>query len=500
MGCSQSTAATSTRTGSVGGSVAKQQKKKHEIGSNLIVSKQKNFREDYNVVKRVGEGSISNIYKIQSKSGAEKGKIYALKEIDTSLVKPEFMAEMKNEIALMRSITHPNILKIYEVYDDKKTGHMGIVMELCSGGDLNKRSPYTEKEAKTMVAKLLEAVNYLHKNGVIHRDIKYENLMFENTSKQAEIKVIDFGLSAKYQKGGQHLTDKVGTVYTMSPQCLRGDYDSQADLWSIGVVTYQLLSGDKPFWGDSPKAIAHEVVKGEYNFDAPVWKQISPQAKDFVSKLIVVDPKVRYTAQQALGHPWVASVTKGSALKASTVTKVYKSLDSYRENPELKKLALQAIAHKTTTEETRKLRDTFHNIDKDHDGTITMNELKQALRTNYSEKDIDELFKNVDVDESGVIDYTEFLAATLEEHGSVEEDRIREAFQVFDSSNTGYITKDDLRKILGKRASPQYVESLISEADTNRDGKISFAEFKAVFKSKTEDEVAEIRAKATLAA
>lgn len=323
--------------------------------------------------------------------------------------------------------------------------------------------------------------------------------MWENKGKSAEIKVIDFGLSTKFSKG-ENLVDKVGTVYTMSPQALRGDYDSQADLWSIGVVTFQLISGDKPFWGGSPKEIAREVVKGEYSFGAPVWKQVSSEAKDFIKKLIVIDPKIRYTAQQALGHPWVALVTRASALRASTVTRVYKSLDSYRDNPELKKLALQAIAHKATTEEVQKLREVFHNIDKDHDGTITMQELNQALRKNYGENDVNELFKNVDVDESGSIDYTEFLAATLEAHGSMEEERIREAFQIFDRSNSGYITKADLRKILGKDADPCYVEGLINEVDANKDGKISFSEFKAVFDTKTKARVAEIRYGCELAA
>ena len=385
---------------------------------------------------------------------------------------------------------------------------------------------YTEQQAKTMVAKLLEATNYLHKHGIVHRDIKvrvtnvrvrlmpchsihdhkityyerhqFENLMFESNSKQAEIKMIDFGLSV-YSKGGK-MTDKVGSVYTMSPQALRGDYDSQTDLWSIGVVTYQLLSGDKPFWGSSPKEIAREVAKGDYSFDAPAWKSVSPRAKDFIKKLLVTDPKARLTAQQALAHPWVATITRGSDLRASVVTRVYKSLDSYRENPELKKLALQAIAHKTTTEEVKKLRDIFHAIDVDHDGSITILELKRALRKNYSEKDIDELFKNVDVDESGLIDYTEFLAATLEAHGNIEEERIREAFQVFDTDNSGYITKDELHQILGKKADPRYVEALIEEADTNKDGKISFDEFKAVFGRKTDEHVTEIREAVVLAA
>jgi serine/threonine protein kinase len=126
------------------------------------VFKKKDFREDYLVVKRVGEGSISNIYIVRSKNtqnstSKDEVRDYALKEIDTALLDEHCLDEMKNEIALMRNITHPNILKIYEVYEQK---HISIVMELCSGGDLNKRVPYSGMQAKLIVTKLVEATNY----------------------------------------------------------------------------------------------------------------------------------------------------------------------------------------------------------------------------------------------------------------------------------------------------------------------------------------------------
>lgn len=485
MGCTQSCSVLN------GGA----QQKKHNLSSNLIVTSHKDFRQDYEIVSTIGKGSISNIYKIRAKNTCQdvrKDQLYAFKEIDASLVNPVYLNEMRNEIDLMRNMTHPNILKIFQVYNDKKSGHIGIVIELCSGGNLNKRAPYTEEQARVIVAKLLEAVNYLHKRGIVHRDIKFENIMFENKSESAEINLIDFGLSTKFLKG-QHLDSKVGTVYTMSPEQLRGDYGSEADLWAIGVVAYQLLSGDKPFWGKTRKETAHQVVKGQYSFASPKWKHISPQAKDFITKLLVKDPKARYTAPQALIHPWVAKVTKTGDLSKSERFRVYESLDSYRENPELKKLALQQIAHKATSEEVIKLRDIFHSIDISHEGTITLKELRRALSKKYSENDINELFKNVDVNKSGSIDYTEFLAATLEAHISIEEDRIREAFQVFDRSNTGYISRDDLRQILGKNTDPSYVESLINGADRNNDNQISWSEFKILFEAKNTEKVAEIR-------
>jgi serine/threonine protein kinase len=164
---------------------------KTSIGENLVVFKTKDFRDDYTVVKRVGVGSISNIYIVRPKNtekSTSKEKViwHALKAIDKAFLDEHYMDEMKNEIALMRNITHPNILKIYEVYEQK---NISIVMELCTGGDLNQRVPYSEMQAKSIVTKLVEAANYLHLNNIIHRDLKFENIMYESTKEDAEIKV-----------------------------------------------------------------------------------------------------------------------------------------------------------------------------------------------------------------------------------------------------------------------------------------------------------------------
>jgi calcium-dependent protein kinase len=168
-----------------------QNQKKTSIGENLVVFKKKYFHHDYVVVKRVGQGSISNIYIVRPKNtekSTSKEKViwHALKAIDKAFLDEHYMDEMKNEIALMRNITHPNILKIYEVYEQK---NISIVMELCTGGDLNQRVPYSEMQAKLIVTRLVEATNYLHLNNIIHRDLKFENIMFESTKKDAEIKV-----------------------------------------------------------------------------------------------------------------------------------------------------------------------------------------------------------------------------------------------------------------------------------------------------------------------
>ena len=122
-------------------------------------------------------------------------------------------------------------------------------MELCTGGDLYSRDPYTERDAAKIIGKVLSAVEYMHNNNIIHRDLKYENILFESNSPDAEVKIIDFGLSKRYDPHNKNLCDGVGTIYTMAPQVLEGIYDEKADLWSCGVITYMLLSSSLPFHG-----------------------------------------------------------------------------------------------------------------------------------------------------------------------------------------------------------------------------------------------------------
>lgn len=136
----------------------------------------------------------------------------------------------------MKKLDHPHIVRPIETYEYEC--NLYIVMELCSGGDLYSRDPYTEDQAARIVNAIVNAVGFMHEHCIIHRDIKYENVMFVNNSPKAEVKLIDFGLSKKYFPH-QTIKEGVGTIYTMSPQVLEGDYNESADMWAIGVLAYR---------------------------------------------------------------------------------------------------------------------------------------------------------------------------------------------------------------------------------------------------------------------
>lgn len=273
------------------------------------------------------------------------GRRVAIKTIDKSLVRRK--DRIKREVSLLSKVHHPNIIKMYTNYEDDKEVH--IVTDLCGGGELFDRivdkatrgkerrekasdasnggnngsndscstnnylpACYDEIEAAKIVRSLLSALSYLHSRGIVHRDVKPENILFvhpeEEGSSNDEVKLVDFGLSAKHLPSEKPMTNAVGTSYYMAPEVLGGEYDRACDLWSLGVVAYMMLSGRPPFNGPDDEVIFKKVKRGRASMDDPVlWGGVSDVAKDFLRRLLDVDPGRRWTADMALCHPWMVA-------------------------------------------------------------------------------------------------------------------------------------------------------------------------------------------------
>lgn len=166
--------------------------------------------------------SVTSLVSIGSTTSSRTQTIqYAMKSIHLNRVTDNsFLTELRNEIEILKKLDHPHIVRAMETFEHRN--QIFIVMELCSGGDLYSRDPYTEEQAARIVSSILSAIAYMHSRNILHRDLKYENVLFVNESPQAEIKLIDFGLSKIYGDNTE-LTEGVGTIYTMAPEVLRGD-------------------------------------------------------------------------------------------------------------------------------------------------------------------------------------------------------------------------------------------------------------------------------------
>lgn len=322
----------------------------------------------------------------------------------------------------------------------------------------------------------------MHQQGVCHRDLKYENIMFLSARPDADVKIIDFGLSKKYgATGSERMHDPVGTVYSMSPEVLLGTYTNKVDIWSCGVITFMLLSSTMPFYGRNQKSVMRRVLKGKYEFRAPKWKSVSKLAQDFVSLLMIYQADGRPSAEEAVQNPWLQKQKKLSSFSSvksvETMNAVQASIQRFSNYSTLKKLALMVVAHKSTSEEIGFLRQMAKKYDINKGG-VDLNGFKAALLDyEYTDEELMCIFKGVDIDNSGCINYYEFLAATIEAHGYINEERLAEAFDRLDSDDSGHITVCDLRELLGSEVPKEYLDSIIDQADIVNDKRISYEEF-----------------------
>jgi serine/threonine protein kinase len=243
------------------------------------------------------------------------GKKYAVKSIrkDNLHVRPH---RLLREVTLLEEMLHTSIICLIEIIEDKD--YMHIVTELCNGGmlfdrivkessDTNNDNPcFAEDKAARVIHQILIALQYMHERGIVHRDIKPKNVLFETADEDLTMKIINFGLSRSHDdRVDLPMSSIVGTPHYIAPEVLLGKYDKACNLWSVGIVAYILLCGYPPFNGVTDHQTQESVLLGWYKFHAMAWDVISIQAIDFVRGLLQIDPRQRMTTQQALMHPWI---------------------------------------------------------------------------------------------------------------------------------------------------------------------------------------------------
>ena len=437
------------------------------------------FLDNYDVLKQLGKGGYGKVYEVMNKKTKE---IRACKHLSKLSIKN--LEKFQREIEILRKADHPNIIKLYEIFESKRSYY--LIMEECKGGEIfdriiehiQNKDMYSEKNASIILRQMMSAVEYCHNNGIAHRDLKPENLLYLNKGPEENnpIKVIDFGLSQVISPQ-RKLKTKVGTAYYVSPEILQGSYSEKCDIWSAGVILYILLSGDPPFNGQSDFTIYKKIAEMKFDFPENKWAKISDEAKDLIKHMIAPESE-RYTARQVMDHPWM-KVT-GENLTNINFDPSF-LVDYARSNP-FKKMTLLFIASRLDENEINSLKKTFEAFNIQKDGQISYEELKKGLRElncqRITDEELCELFKSIDVDKNGKIDYTEFLAATLQKKMYLKEERLYEAFCNFDLDGCGKITKEELMSVLKSDASQEgEIENIIKSIDKNGEGSINYKEF-----------------------
>lgn len=261
------------------------------------------IEDTYELGKEIGRGGFSVVVEGTDKESGEK---FAIKCIKKTMVEGDDIKLLRREIKIMKKVSHPNILKLFEVFEDEE--EFFLVMELVQGKELFdkivEKGQYSERDASNIVKQIVSAVDYLHSNGIAHRDLKPENLLSAGEEEEEIIKIADFGFSKNF--GEEKLMTSCGSPGYVAPEVLTCEsYDKAVDMWSVGVIIYILLCGYPPFYADNAPALFKKIMDVKYDFEDPSWEDVSDEAKELIRHLLVKDPKERYTARQCLEDTWV---------------------------------------------------------------------------------------------------------------------------------------------------------------------------------------------------
>ncbi|CAO3615607.1 unnamed protein product [Cunninghamella blakesleeana] len=242
-------------------------------------------------------------------SDCSSGKSYALKIILKKVIAgKEHM--LTSELEILKQVHHPHLISLHDLYETKDAVY--IVTDLASGGELFQqlldKGSYTERDACHLIAQILEGLAYLHDHDIVHRDIKPENLLFATKEPDSKLMITDFGLSKILKHHDDILMTACGTPGYVAPEVLlQKGHGKPVDIWSVGVITFVLLSGYTPFYGEDQAELFENIMSGKYEFDEEYWGEISDTAKNFVDRLLTFDPEKRITAKEALQHPWITN-------------------------------------------------------------------------------------------------------------------------------------------------------------------------------------------------
>ncbi|KAK3257063.1 calcium-dependent protein kinase [Cymbomonas tetramitiformis] len=457
----------------------------HEIP--IVVPEIRLVTDVYSFGKELGRGAFGITKHVKHK---ETGEQFACKVINRKSMTINELKDIESEIAVMHHLQGvPNIIGFRERFDDKDRTY--LVMEFAQGGDLFDKivnlGYFSESMTANTIRTVLQVVARCHALGVAHRDIKPENFLLSTCSPDAELMAIDFGLSS-FISPGQKFQELIGSPFYVAPEVLKRCYSQEADVWSVGVMLYIMLSGIPPFWAESDAEIFKCILRGRYDLTGEPWPSISAPAKDLLAKLLEVDPSKRLTAVEALEHPWLA---ENAAPETPLDFGILHRLKKFSQANKFKKMALHFIAGNLSGQEIEGLKGIFQTLDNDGNGTVTAAELTEGLAKLQKEKglgdaEVQSLLAACDMDGNGTLSYEEFLAATLHQHKFESRENLWKAFKHFDQDDSGYITKDELIIALKQHGSSSAeVEELITSADTNGDGKIEYEEFAAMMQSRS---------------
>ena len=457
---------------------------------NLVIQEKGNPNKKYIPIKLLGHGSFGSVYEAQNIVFLNSVAMKIINKSESALDEKEIL----NEINILKKLSHPNIVKIFEFYITK--AHYYIVTEFCKDGELFSyiKKKFSERQLAVLFYQIFSGLWYLHDNKILHRDIKLENIMIsgKETDKSRDeelfwIKIIDFGTAKIFEKNKKE-KDVVGSSYYIAPEVLKKNYNEKCDIWSVGIILYMTLVGRAPFDGKNDDEIIHNVKTGNYNNKNEKLKEHSEEVRDLLSKLLEKDSKKRYSAKEALEHNWFKKFGGRSLFsnyKKEEVEPYINNLFNYSFNSKIQQLVIAFLVHNLPSNESSVIiLKLFRHFNKSGNCKLTKEELRQGLYE-YKEKDevdhyVENLFLLLDGDNNGYIEYEEFLRASIDKKLILKQNYLKYAFKFLDQDNSETLNTSKIIKAFVVKPN-QILEAVfnktLNNVDKDGDGIINFQEF-----------------------
>lgn len=449
------------------------------MGDFVIKNKNKITSEYKVFTPPIGKGAYGEVRKaLHLKTNAYRA-IKMVSKKDLSMIDKKHILK---EITVLRQMDHPHIVKVYEFFETDFYYH--IVMEFLEGHELyntlvGDNFTYNERTICKIMQQLLSAVQFMHNNGIMHRDLKSENIIHNGK----HVVIIDFGTSKNISASKKH-KQFTGTSLYIAPEVIKGSYTEKCDIWSLGIIMYIMLSGEAPFKGKDNEIFAN-VLSQNYSIPIEEIPHISELAKDMLKQVLTFDYLKRPSAAELLEHEWFKQLSDTSVgtvrLKAAA-----DNIEKFQFKNKLQEAIYMFLVNTLVDRnEYEDLIELFEEMDVNKDGVLTKQELTAGLQKSgklFSYQEVDEIFYEIDKDGNGLVSFGEYLAASIDKRKVLNEKRIISVFKLFDKDKSGKISIEEFQEVF-QRNNEMLLDNwkeMIQEVDLNGDGEIDFEEFKVL--------------------
>lgn len=471
----------------------------------------------YDLQGELGRGAFGSVRAAKHRDTQQSVAVKTVPKSDTS-----DMAAMRSEISFLKSMDHPNVVRLYETIEDASS--LFLVMEHCSGGELWERIlsahdsglGFGERELAEAAQQMLRGLSYCHASNVVHRDVKPQNFLYASTEEGAVLKLVDFGVSGVTDENigrtgsRRMLTRMVGTDGYIAPEILLSKpYGPAADIFSVGATMHAAVVGLPPRWeldksgegsGSMPGSTAVSIPasawrgggKPAYIFPGKMrWRMLSPEFQTLMTSLVDPDPAARPSAAEALRSPWfqrlkTCEVGGGEGMSAFLDESLVERMRRFGKRSKLQQCAFASVVafSRFHCKEYEELRNAFLAADADLSGEVSAEELAAVLVASGSATatEVEDIVAAVDTSRDGKITYSEWVASAASKALFSTQDGVRRAFDVLDRDGDGVISAAEIEAALpGVMAHAEILQG-IRQFDQDGDDHLDLQEFKTLLR------------------